>query len=120
MSWQPEAVVISGYRVPREIWNEVFEFCDTHWQTDPDIPEDWEDMFIDMDQPGGDNHETFFGVILYNISDNDHTREFDTILANYETVEKVQDAFHKLFRHVYTVKGFPYPSYNKYIGVRWI
>ena len=120
MSWTPEAVVISGYRVPRDIWREGFEFCEEHWNTDSNIPEDWEDYFIDMDGPGGNDNETFFGSIIYTVPEDGRTKEFDTILADCRTITKVSEAFEHIFRHLYEVSGYPYPSYNKYLGVRWI
>ena len=120
MSWTPEAVVVSGYRIPREIWCEGFEFCEKHWKTDSNIPEDWEDFFIDMDGPGGDNNETFFGSIIYTVPEDGRTKEFDTILVDRHTVETVQNAFTTIFYFIYMHKGWPLPSYNKYLGCRWV
>lgn len=120
MSWTPEAVVISGYRVPREIWQAGFEFCEDNWKNNPIIPDDWEDFFIDMDGPGGDNNETFFGSIIYTVPEDGRTKEFDTILADFSTIDKVQNAFHTIFDLLYVIKGWPVPQYNKYLGCRWV
>lgn len=124
MSWTPEAIVISGYKVPREIWCEGFEFCESldskENKNEFPIPEDWEDYFIDMDAPGGDDTETFFGSIIYTVPEDGHTKEFDTILANFNTIDTVQTAFHKIFDHLYMMRGWPLPQYNKYLGCRWV
>ena len=120
MSWTPEAVVISGYRVPRNIWREGFEYCEEHCDKNDKIPEDWEDYFVDMDAPGGNESETFFGSIIYTVPEDGYTKEFDTILANFSTIDNVQNAFHAIFDHLYMVKGWPLPQYNKYLGCRWV
>ena len=124
MSWTPEAVVISGYKVPRELWCEGFELCEkmdnSCAEHDAKIPEDWEDYFIDMDAPGGDENETFFGSIIYTVPEDGRTKEFNTILADAKTINTVQDAFHYIFNHLYMVKGWPLPTYGKYLGCRWV
>lgn len=120
MSWTPEAVVISGYRVPREIWRMGFEYCEDYCGKNDKIPDDWEDYFVDMDGPGGNDDETFFGSIIYTVPEDCHTREFDTILADFTTIDKVQNAFHAIFDNFYAMKGYPLPSYNKYLGCRWV
>lgn len=120
MSWTPEAVVISGYRVPRNIWREGFEYCEEYCDKNDKIPEDWEDYFVDMDAPGDSSDETFFGSIIYTVPEDGRTKEFDTILADFNTIDKVQNAFHAIFDHLYVVKGWPVPQYNKYLGCRWV
>jgi hypothetical protein len=48
MSWTPEAVMIRGFKVPRNIWNEGMDKCE-----ETNCVEDWEDYFIDMDPACG-------------------------------------------------------------------
>ena len=119
MSYEAQAVVISGYSVPRDIWHEAFEYCDQHWKTDPSIPVDWEDYFIDMNPMTG-NGETFFGEIIYRVDEYAPCKEFDTILATASTIMRVQNAFDSIFTNFYMIKGYPLPKYNKYLGVRII
>ena len=118
MSWTPEAVVLCGYRVSRDIWQKGFEYCEDNCESNPAIPEDWEDYFIDMDNPGGNESETFFGSIIYTVPEDGYTVEFDSIFTHYETIIKVQSAFKAIFSRFY--KDAPLPSYRKYLGCRWV
>ena len=120
MSWDPEVIVISGYRLPAEIWKKAMLYCEQH-QNDPEahIPEDWEDYFINMDYIH-ETHDVYFGAIIHSITEGTPTIEFDTILADFNTIHRVQDAFFNICYPIYMQKGFPLPFYNKYIGMRWI
>ncbi len=121
MSYTVEAVVISGYRIPRHIWCEAFRFCERYCDTDDLIPDDWEDYFIDMDPLRGNDNETFFGSIIYNISDDNPTTEFDKIIAKGDTIVKVKQAYNHIFSYVLSIHNIiPAPTYGKYVGMRWI
>lgn len=120
MSIQAEAVVISGYKIPRELWQKGWEFCEEHWQDDQfNIPSDWEDLFIDMDPISGTG-ETFFAATIYTVDECSAPKEFDTILADAKTILHVQRSFDIVFHNIYMESGFPTPSFNKYLGLRWI
>lgn len=114
MSWLPEAVVISGYKISREFWKQGFEYCEDH-----DILDLWEDFFIDMD-PMRDSSETFFGAIIYKVDEYTPAQEFETIVADASTIHSIQDGFEKIFRPIYRENGIPIPLYGKYLGIRWI
>lgn len=118
MSYTPEAIVVSGYRLPREIFNLGMELCEEHWEIFEKDISGWEDFFIDMDLACC-NGDTFFGSIIYTVPEDGRTKEFDTITADYNTIKTVQEKFHAIFDHIYKVKGWPMPSYNKYLGIRW-
>lgn len=62
MSWTPETVIIRGFKIPRDIWNEGINKCE-----ETNCLEDWEDYFIDMDPVSGKG-DTFFGEIVTTIS----------------------------------------------------
>ncbi len=112
MSWTPEAIIISGYRVPRNIWQEGFKYCEDNCGKNDKIPKDWEDYFIDMDAPGSNESETFFGSIIYTVPEDGPTKELSSIPTNFHALE-TQNAFHEIFKNYSSV-------YNHYIGCRWI
>ena len=63
MSWTPEAVMIRGFKIPRNIWNEGIIKCE-----ETDCVKDWEDYFIDMDPISGKG-DTLFGEIVATIEE---------------------------------------------------
>lgn len=119
MSWTPEAVVVVGYRIPHNLWRKGFEYCEDHCDdADTKIPEDWEDYFIGLD-PIRDGGDTFFGQIIYTVPEDGLAKEFDTILADATTIRSIQKSFETIFHDFYVMTGFPLPSFNKYLGIRW-
>ena len=121
MSWEPETVVIYGYRVPREMWQDIFEYCEQNYTDDDQrIPDDWEDYFIDMDPACGQG-ETLFGKVVHSFSDDDiELKEFDSLLVDLNTIRAVEHTFDVVVRPVYENKQKSAPRANKYIGMRYI
>jgi len=119
MSYTSETIVISGYKLPYEIWKKGFKYCEKHCETDINIPANWGDMFINMN-PICNHGEVFFGWVIYTVPEDGTTKEFDTILADLPVITHVQWYFDHIFRHIYEQKGFPLPTYNKFIGMRYI
>ena len=108
MSWNTEAIILVGYKLPRDIWEEGFQFCEKH----PDILPDYEDHFIDMDPVVGDG-ETFFGSIIFNVDDYGPAVELNSIMAGDETIDTLTNSFQRIFPDIKS-------TYKKYIGIRWI
>ena len=119
MSYTPNTVVISGYRVLRKLWRIGFDYCENNYQADPNIPEDWEDLFIDMDYNYHNANETFFGAIIHKSSADSPTAEFDLILADSNTISSIIETFHYIFDKIYENEKIPLPTYSKYLGVKW-
>lgn len=112
MSWTAETVIISGYKVPRDIWQEV---KNNDWEI-------YEDYFIDLTPHYFDSDNTFFGSIIKTIDEDDFSpyAEYDSILSNERTIVAVRNAFETIFTSIYTEKGLPLPKYSKYVGIRYI
>ena len=108
MSWNTEAIIFVGYKLPQDVWTKGLEFCDAH----PDILPDYEDYFIDMDPVVGDG-ETFFGSIIFHIDDYAPAAELSSINAGDETIDILTTSFQRIFPDVQS-------TYKKYVGIRWI
>ena len=119
MSIESTAIIISGYKIPREMWRKGFEFCEEHWQDKTyKIPEYWEDMFIDMDCISGKG-ETFFGSIIYTVGETEETKEIDSIITHADTILHILDSFEIIFMPMFAAKKEPFPKFSKYLGLRW-
>ena len=114
MSWTAETVIISGYKVPAEFWNEV-KNTNVEW-------EDYEDYFIDLTPHYFNSDNTFFGAIIDNFSDDDDKpyREENSVFTNEKTIVAVRDAFEHFFYNIYKERNLPLPKYSKYYGIRYI
>ena len=120
MSIESTAIIVSGYKIPRDIWQKGFEFCEAHWQDKTyKIPEDWEDMFIDMDCISGKG-DTFFGSIIYTVSDTEETKEIDSIITHADTILHILDSFEIIFTPICKEYKCPFPKFGKYLGLRWM
>jgi hypothetical protein len=101
--------VISGYKVPHDIWQEVKH-------------DDYEDYFIDLTPQYFNGENTFFGSIIRTIDEDDFEpyAEYDSILSNEKTIVAVRNAFERIFTTAYLERGLKLPKYSKYIGIRWV
>ena len=67
MSIEYKSAIIYGCKVEQNLWHELWNYCDNHWEEEDDeIPEDWEDFFIETNQ-WGTASEYFFGIIVSEI-----------------------------------------------------
>lgn len=117
MSWTSEAVVLAGYKISPEAWAHAWSKYEDNYDKYPG----WiEDMFVDAD-PATGRGPLFFGSIIHNVKEDSEPVEFDTILANAETINRAFVAFASLFEEYY--KQHPeekVPRFTKYLFCRWI
>lgn len=114
MSWTPETIIVSGYRVSRDASASAFEEYEKRYD-DSSI----EDFFIDYD-PITNNNEIFFGTIIETISEDSLPVSFDSIIAPISTIENTKNWFHVLFDDYYSAHPEEeIPKYGKWIAVRW-
>lgn len=116
MSWTPEAVMIRGFKIPRDIWNEGMDKCE-----ETNCLEDWEDHFIDMDPISGKG-DTFFGEIVTTIEEgtaksyNEANTDF-----SWEKFSRLKNKYYAIFEKIYADHNLYFPRcYNAYVGVRYI
>ena len=109
MSWCPEAVVIYGYKLPRDKWNEGIEVYENHF-----LNFDISDYFIDTN-PMSEDGDTFFGIITAGIGEDEPFAAITQFVISNEEVAELTNWFIKLY-------GYNYDKYHPdyYIGVRWV
>ena len=111
MSWEPQAVVIYGYKLPRDTWNKYMGFCEENFL------DGWEDYFIDTN-PATGNGDTFFGLIVTQIDEHDSFIQLESIRANIEDLMNLDNWSDKIYYGGF-IDLIKYPI-DYYIGVRWV
>lgn len=114
MSWIPEAVMIRGFKIPRDIWNEGMQKCE-----ETNCLEDWEDYFIDMD-PACGRGDTLFGEIIATIEEGT-ARSCNETNFSWEKFSQLKNKYYAIFEKIYADHNRYFPlSCNTYVGVRYI
>lgn len=115
MSWTPEAVMIRGFKIPRDIWNEGMDKCE-----ETNCLEDWEDYFIDMDPVCGQG-DTLFGEIITTIEEGTARNCNDTTNFSWEKFSRLINKYYDIFEKIYADHNLYFPcGCNTYVGVRYI
>ena len=109
MSWTHSAVIIAGYKIAREAWEEGAQRC----ANSPEALNTWEDYFIDLDPCAGDG-DTFFGSIIYEVDEYEHSLELSSISPDDRTINAIVEGFQIFF------PNNDHPPLKLYIGTRWI
>lgn len=113
MSWTPKAVMIRGFKVPRNIWNEGMDKCE-----ETNCVEDWENYFIDMD-PAYGKGDTFFGEIITTIEEGT-AKSCNNINFSLKDIFELTNKYVKIFKEIYTNHNLLFPLPDTYVGVRYI
>lgn len=116
MSWTPETVIIRGFKIPRDIWNEGMDKCE-----ETNCLEDWEDYFIDMDPVCG-RGDTFFGEIAMTVEEGT-AKSYNEANADFswEKFSKLKNQYYAIFEKIYADHNLYFPrSCNAYVGVRYV
>ena len=96
MSIEYKSAIIYGCKVEQNLWHELWNYCDNHWEEEDDeIPEDWEDFFIETNQ-WGTASEYFFGIIVSEIDCHDAARRIVPWINNLSyDVKKDVECFYR-------------------------
>lgn len=113
MSWTPEAVMIRGFKIPRDIWNEGMDKCE-----ETNCLEDWEDYFIDMDPVCGKG-DTFFGEIIATIEEGT-AKSCNNTNFSLKDIFELTNKYTKIFKEIYANRNLLFPLPDTYVGVRYI
>lgn len=114
MSWTPETVIIRGFKIPRDIWNEGMDKCE-----ETNCIEDWKDYFIDID-PACGKGDTFFGEIITTIEEGTARSCHDTDFS-WKNFFELTNKYYAIFEKIYADHNLYFPLYcDTYVGVRYI
>lgn len=119
MGYELEAIMVRGFKIPRNIWNEGIEKC-----KETNSFEEFEDYFIDMDPICGQG-DTLFGEIITTVdagfakSCNETGFTLES-LYNSKTKYNLKTKFYNVFKDIYTKYNLYLPLCKTYIGSRYV
>ena len=114
MSWEPQACVVAGYKIPREAGAYAMKLIEDDYDTNGR----YEDFIVDPDSIRGAG-DIFFGKIIFELEEDCDPVRFDSILFSQKDCDEVNRGFNLLLakwcaEHNYSVR------FDKWIMVRWI
>lgn len=114
MSWEPEIIIVAGYRIPNKYWADALENADKN-----PLFEEYEDFFLDPDPISG-TEDCYFGKIIrsFGFDCADEAVDMNTIYANLLDIDTIQKGFHAFFDDF--IPKDEMPSFTKWIVGRWI
>jgi hypothetical protein len=114
MSYEPEVIIVAGYRVPNSKWTDA-------WEAAQDSPlfEKYEDFFVNADSLRG-VEDCYFGKILYSFGFDcmEEAIDMNKVFTDLNDIEIIQDGFHTFFDDF--IPKDERPSFTKWIVGRWI
>ena len=117
MSYAPEAVVLAGYKISPEAWTYAWNKYEDGYD---DYPGWIEDLFVNGGGAVGGG-PLFFGSIIHTVGEDCEPVEFDSILADSETINRAIVAFASLFEEYYNQHPEEkVPKFTKYLFCRWM
>ena len=114
MSYEPEVIIVAGYRIPNQKWTEALDAAYDH-----PLFAKYEDFFIDVDVLRG-VEDCYFGKIIHTFGFDctDEAVDMNTVFVDYPDICEIQEGFHTFFDDF--IPKDEMPSFTKWIVGRWI
>lgn len=109
-----EAIMVRGFKIPRNIWNEGMEKCE-----ETNSFEELEDYFIDMDPICGQG-DTLFGEVITTLDAGFAKSWWDNTGFTWDSFYNLKTKFYNIFKDIYTKYDLPFPLCETYIGSRYV
>lgn len=112
MSWTPEAIVVRGYKIPSNIWDE--------FSKNPSKDEEYYEDYLINTNPITGKGDLFFGIIIHSVEEDIPFKEIDQLFIEDNKEYRMKVRFHLLFDHIYDKMNMERPTCKTYIGSRYI
>lgn len=114
MSYEPEVIIVAGYRIPNQKWTEALEAAYDH-----PLFAKYEDFFIDVDVLRG-VEDCYFGKILrtFGFDCTDEAVDMNTVFVDYPDILQIQKGYQLFFKDL--IPKDEKPTFTKWIVGRWI